>query len=128
MDSHNLALLIPILVPISLFAMIFGIVHLHKKERMAMIERGMDPRAYKSQPAPFQYLKWAFLLMGAGLGLFLANILDHTLMANLNHTGDPDNPAIYFSLIAIFGGLGLYTSYRIEKKETIDKKDNRLEE
>ncbi len=59
--------------------------------------------------------------MGAGLGLFLANSLDHTLMAKINHNGDPDNPAIYFSLIAIFGGLGLYTSYRIEKKETIDK-------
>jgi uncharacterized membrane protein len=128
MDSHNLALLIPIFVPIGFFAMVFGIVHLRNKERMAMIERGMDPRAYKAQPAPFQYLKWAFLLMGTGLGLFIANILDHTLMASINHNGDPDNPAIYFSLIAIFGGLGLYTSYRIEKKETIDKKDNRPEE
>jgi hypothetical protein len=28
-----------------------------------------------------------------------------------------ENEAIYFGLIAIFGGLGLVLSYRIEKKE-----------
>jgi len=29
--------------------------------------------------------------------------------------------AVYFSLIAIGGGLGLVSSYRIEKKELLDK-------
>jgi hypothetical protein len=29
--------------------------------------------------------------------------------------------AIYFALIAIGGGLGLISSYRIEKKEVLDK-------
>jgi hypothetical protein len=32
-----------------------------------------------------------------------------------------ENPSIYFALIAIFGGLGLVLSYRIEKKEVLDK-------
>ena len=35
---------------------------------------------------------------------------------------DPDNPALYFALVAIGGGLGLFFSYRIEKKEWLDKK------
>ena len=105
----------------SMFAMIFGIVYLYNKQKMAMIERGMDPRSYRSQPAPFRYLKWACLLMGAGLGLFLANILDRTIMAPPVQDFENHNPAIYFSLIAVFGGLGLFISYLIEKKETVDK-------
>lgn len=81
---------------------------------MAMIERGMDPRRYRPQSAPYQNLKWGLLLIGAGLGLFLAYVLDRTAFKS---TVD-DNEAIYFALIAIFGGLGLLISYVIEKKET----------
>ncbi|MBS7565616.1 hypothetical protein KHS38_14485 [Mucilaginibacter sp. Bleaf8] len=107
--------LIGILVPLGFFAMIFGIVYLSKRERLAMIERGMDPRRYKSQSAPYQNLKWGLLLIGAGIGLFLAFVLDRTLFT----ASADENEAIYFSLIAIFGGLGLFLSYRIEKKETV---------
>jgi len=110
-------ILIPILVPTVMALTVFGIVYLYKRERMAMIERGMDPRRYKAQSAPFQNLKWGLLLIGAGLGLFLAYVLDRTAFAN-----DNDNEAIYFSLIAIFGGLGLFASYLIEKKETANQK------
>jgi len=115
MDSQSPFLMI-ILVNLGLFAMIFGIVYLNKRERMAMIERGMDPRRYKPQSAPYQNLKWGLLLIGAGLGLFIAAILDKTLFKSMN-----DNEAFYFSLIAIFGGLGLFISYLIEKREVIDK-------
>ena len=117
--TGELGVMAGILVPIALFTMIFGIVYLAKRERLAMIERGMDPRRYKPQSAPFQNLKWGLLLIGAGLGLFFAYLLDRTVFS---HSED-ENVAIYFSLIAIFGGLGLFMSYRIEKKE-VDKQDN----
>jgi hypothetical protein len=119
--TAELGVMAGILVPIAMFAMIFGIVYLGKRERMAMIERGMDPRRYKPQSAPFQNLKWGLLLIGAGTGLFLAYLLDHTVFKNVGGDFDNDaNVAIYFALIAIFGGLGLFLSYRIEKKE-VDK-------
>jgi hypothetical protein len=108
--------LIPISISLGCFAMIFGIFYIRNRERMAMIERGMDPRSYKAQPAPYQNLKWGLLLIGAGLGLFLAYLLDRTVFVS---TRD-ENEAIYFGLIAIFGGLGLVLSYRIEKKELYD--------
>lgn len=111
-------ILIPIIISVSLFAMIFGIVYLYKRERMAMIERGMDPRRYKPQSAPYQNLKWGLLLIGSGLGLFLAFLIDRLAF---KADAFDDNPAIYFSLIAIFGGLGLLISYIIEKKEVHDK-------
>jgi len=114
MDSEQLGVLIPILVPIAMFAMVFGIVYLYKRERMAMIERGMDPRNYKPharQSAPYQTLKWGLLLIGAGLGLCLAYTLDRSIFH------DDDNPAMYFGLIAVFGGLGLFISFLMEKKD-----------
>jgi len=105
-----------VLVPIAMFAMIFGIVYLYKRERMAMIERGMDPRRYKPQSAPFQTLKWGLLLIGAGVGLFLAYLLDHTAFDKLRGVDDDGNVAIYFALIAIFGGAGLFSSFVMERK------------
>ena len=119
MDTGNLGIFAGMVISLGFFIMIFGIVHLYKKERMAMIERGMDPRRYKSLSAPFQNLKWGLLLIGAGLGLFLAYLLDRTAFK----TTQDDNEAIYFALIAIFGGAGLFLSYRIEKTEA-DKNGN----
>ncbi|HVS94409.1 MAG TPA: DUF6249 domain-containing protein [Mucilaginibacter sp.] len=113
MDTGNLGVMAGIIISLGFFAMIFGVIYLHRRERMAMIERGMDPRRYKPQSAPYQTLKWGLLLIGAGAGLFIAYILDRTVFV-----AQDDNAAIYFGLIAICGGLGLFTSYKIEKKET----------
>jgi hypothetical protein len=123
MDTANLGILCGIIISLGFFGMIFGIVYLYKRERMAMIERGMDPRRYKPQSAPYQNLKWGLLLIGSGVGLFLAFTLDHTLFKDMNNDFDhrDANVAIYFALIAIFGGLGLFTSYLIEKKELANR-------
>src|SRR5688572_3840543 len=120
MDTGNLGILAGIVISLGFFIMIFGVIYLNKREKMAMIERGMNPQSYKPQPAPYQNLKWGLLLIGAGLGLFLAYLMDRTLFASTEN----ENEAIYFGLIAIFGGLGLVLSYRIEKKELYDS-DNR---
>ena len=125
MEDHakELGVMVAIIVPLALFAMVFGIVYLAKRERMAMIERGMDPRRYKPQSAPFQTLKWGLLLIGAGAGLFFAYLLDHTAFKHMSGEFDDDgNVAIYFALIAVFGGIGLFLSYLVEKKEA-DKED-----
>lgn len=104
--------LIPILVPIAGCAMIFGIVYLRTRENLAMLERGKDPRS----PRPYRNLKNGLLFTGAGIGLLLAYLLDVYMLRDIE-----ENPAIYFALIAIGGGLGLISSYRIEKKEVNDK-------
>ena len=102
--------LIPIVMFAGGFAMIFGIVYLKTRENMAMIEKGMNPKRHANLPAPFRSLKLGLLLAGAGAGLLLAYFID-----NATHT--PHEPApIYFSLLAIGGGLGLIGSYSMEKK------------
>src|ERR1700761_7642070 len=103
METANLGVLAGILISLSFFALIFAVFYLHKRERMAMIERGMDPRSYKPRSAPYQNLKWGLLLIGSGLGLFIAYVLDHTWALS---SAEDDNPAIYFALIAVFGGAG----------------------
>lgn len=114
----NGELLIPILVPLGFFALIFGIVYMNKKENLAMIDKGMNPKNITAKgPEPFKNLKWGLLLVGAGLGLLLAYFLE--LYIGNNH----DNEAIYFALIAIGGGTGLIISYRMEMKEL---RDNRI--
>jgi len=118
--------LIPIFVCTGFFAMIFGIVYMNKKENLAMIEKGLNPKEWANRPAPYKNLKWGLLLVGAGIGLFLAYVLSEYILVTSDKYGrySDDNPAIYFSLIAIGGGLGLISSYRIEKKELLDRRNN----
>lgn len=120
-----------IIMTVSICAVIFGIRYMRSREVLAMIEKGLDPhfKPERPRPAPFRSLKGGLLLVGAGLGLFVAYLLDNTVLYHVGHYvskyGDADytgaNVSIYFALIAIGGGLGLITSYRIEKKELLDK-------
>ncbi len=173
--------LVPIMIMLGMFTMIFGIVYIRSRENMALIERGLNPRNAKATPRPFISLKYGLLFMGAGMGLLLAYIADHTILDNVKHPsnqnisigghhnihkkaivsladsmhrdttvgagvavtisdntpGDdseethsiveiksdgPENVPVYFALIAIGGGLGLFLSYKIEKRELLDKK------
>lgn len=111
-------ILVPILISLGAFAMVFGLRYLSNKENMAMIQNGMDPKINQARPQPYKNLKWGLLLMGSGFGLFLAYVLDYSVF-NVGNGFDRDNAAIYFSLIGIFGGLGLFISYVIEKKHEV---------
>lgn len=105
-------LLVPILVPLGAFAMVFGIIYLRTRENMALIEKGKDPRA----PRPYRSLKMGLLFLGAGIGLFVAYMISRNMTSR-------DYEVIYFSLIAIGGGIGLISSYAIEKKEWLKGRD-----
>jgi hypothetical protein len=108
-------ILIPILVPLGGFAMVFGIFYLRNRETMAMIEKGLNPKEFANRPAPYRNLKNGLLLLGAGIGLALAYIITQYILH------DEDNPALWFALIGIGGGLGLIASYKVEKRELLDK-------
>ncbi len=126
MHEGQLAIIWLLLSTLALFTMIFGLRYIANKENMAMIEKGINPREMANRPAPYKNLKWALLLMGAGIGLFLAYVLDnYVLNANQPFHHDDGAPAIYFSLIAIGAGAGLVGSYRIEKKWWEENKKGR---
>lgn len=123
MDEGQLAILWLLLSSLAFFVCIFGIRYLRSRENMAMIEKGLDPKLNRNRPAPFVNLKWGLLLVGAGAGLLLAYILSEHILYRADKWGNNEagNAAIYFGMIAIGGGIGLIASYRIEKKELLDK-------
>ena len=117
MGTAQLGVLASILVPLAFLALIFGVFYLRNRERMSMIERGMDPRTnlprQRQSNNPSINLTFGLLMIGSGLGLFIAYLMDFFVFRD---QGILDSPAIYFALIAFFGGLGLLISYFIEKK------------
>ena len=119
------AALMLIVMFVSFFACIFGIFYLRTRQNLSMIEKGMNPKQFISRPAPYKNLKWALLLIGAGAGLFLAYFLDNYVLYQTStsefHHNDRNVP-IYFALIAVGGGLGLFGSYKMEKKWYDDNK------
>jgi hypothetical protein len=107
-----------ILVPISLFSAIFGIIYLYlstrNKERLALIEKGADPSIFKkaSQSSASFYkfilLNLALLLMGIGIGIFIALLL--TTYTSL------DSDAIYPATVFFMSGIALLLGFYITKK------------
>ena len=110
-------ILVPITFFICTFAMVFGIRYLSNKEKMAMIERGIDPGVNKATPKPFLSLKFGLLLVGLGIGLLVALFTVRGVFGSeMNNAEEGQSVAIYFGCLGIFGGLGLITSYFVEKK------------
>jgi hypothetical protein len=109
MTPQVIGTLIPIVLGLGIFAMIVYLRRFENMERMAMIERGMSPAESKRQSNTSIPLRFSMLLMGFGIGLLLATLFDHFLYMNQD--------SLYFSLILIFGGLGLGVAYIVEEKK-----------
>ncbi|WP_342330022.1 DUF6249 domain-containing protein [Pedobacter sp. FW305-3-2-15-E-R2A2] len=112
-----------VIVPVTMFvcttALVFGLRYMSNKEKMAMIERGLEPSAARiSAPKPFVSLKFGLLLVGLGLGLLIA-------LFTVRATGldDEEGVAVYFGFLSICGGLGLILSYVVEKNWLDKQKD-----
>ncbi|MFP4622051.1 MAG: DUF6249 domain-containing protein [Bacteroidales bacterium] len=100
-----------LLIPLGLFAMIYGIVYLsvRKKERLALIESGQDAKIFNKESNVSLSLKFSLLLIGLGIGAMVGHILEvTTAMAE---------GVSYFSMILVFGGIGLLTYYFLAKNK-----------
>lgn len=91
--------------------LIYYYFYTRNRERMAMIEKGADARLFYAPKKPNSHsaLKWALLIIGFGVGLFLAILIDSL-------TELKDEPT-YFSMIFLFGGLGLLAYYFITRRD-----------
>jgi len=104
------------LIPLSFFAMVYGIVFLfiRKKERLALIAKGTNATIFETTKKATSSLKWGLLLVGIGIGILLGKVL-------AVYTSLDEEPA-FFSMICLFGGIGLIIyhliTYKLEEKET----------
>lgn len=107
-----------ILIPVSLFSAIFGIVYLYfstrNKERLALIEKGADASIFRKNGNSFQrviLLNLALLFMGIGAGVFIALLLaTYTSL---------DKGAVYPAMIFLMAGTSLFIGFKMTKN--IDK-------
>lgn len=79
------------------------------KERMSLIDHGLDASVFSSGKKAFSSsaLKFGLLFLGVGVGILVGTML--------SASGLQEEPA-YFSSMLIFGGAGLISYYRIERK------------
>lgn len=106
-----------ILIPITLFLVIFGIFYLYlstrNKERLALIEKGADASIFmtgsqRNSPVwKVLILNLSLLLMGIGIGVFIALLL--TTYSSL------DEDAVYPATIFFMAGVGLFTGFTMTK-------------
>jgi len=99
-----------ILIPITFFAMIYGIVYLlvRRKERQALIEKSLTASIFEIPQKNSGSLKWGLLLVGIGVGILLGKVLEA-------YTCLEEEPA-YFSMICLCGGIALIIFHFIARK------------
>jgi len=110
-------MLTEVLIPLSFFLMIFGIVYLiystRNRERLALIEKGVDASIFlqaREKGIPMWKIfvvNLAFLLIGCGVGIFIALLIT-------TYTSLQDG-AVYPSIIFIMAGIGLLLGFRNAK-------------
>lgn len=104
--------IVPIFIVAIIFSFTYGVIRLviRRKERMALIEKGENAPLFESGPKINVYaLKFGLLFIGVAVGLLLGSTLVELTTLN--------DEAAYFSMVFLFGGIGLVVSHFLEKKE-----------
>jgi hypothetical protein len=107
-----------IFIVLIIFGVIFGIFYLfisaRNKERLALIEKGADASIFysKNKRATPMWkvivVNIALLLMGIGLGIFIAGILHQVIGV--------DEDIAYPGTIFLMAGAGLFSGFYLTKK------------
>ncbi|MEQ9426204.1 MAG: DUF6249 domain-containing protein [Cyclobacteriaceae bacterium] len=105
---------IAVFIPIFFLAVACVVLIFYRKysndERMALIEKGADAKIFQySSSKSYGPLRFALLMIGLGIGLLVGSLLDEARIVQ--------EEVAYFSMILIFGGVGLYYSHVLEAKK-----------
>jgi hypothetical protein len=113
MDVAVLGVMIPIIGTVGAFIMIVYLRKFQNMERMAIIDKGLDPSLFKMERSTAGALRASLLLIGAGIGLLMGYWLDRAFYME---------EIAYFSMLFIFGGAGLGLAYLLEEKKDKEAK------
>ncbi len=114
-DPAVIAVSIPIVGSIGAFTMIIFLRYYKNMERMAMIERGMNPADLKTEfktlrrreRDPYRFMRIACAVIGVGIGLFAGSLFRAFEVFRYNG-------GIIAGLVCIFGGLGLLIGHIVQ--------------
>ena len=111
MEPAIMGIIMVIIAIIGAYIMIIYLRKYANEERLAMIDKGVNSDLFhinKSRRDTSLPLRASLLLIGAGIGLLFGHFLDQSFY--MEEVG-------YFSMLFIWGGLGLGASYLIEEKK-----------
>ena|SRR5205809_7293295 len=109
MNVQILGVLLPIIISLGAFVMIVYLRKFQNSERILMIEKGVSPELFRrEQDRTPGTIRWALLLIGVGTGFLMGYWLDRAF--DMHEVG-------YFSMLFIFGGLGLGLAYFFEESK-----------
>ncbi|MCL6275653.1 hypothetical protein M3P19_16685 [Muricauda sp. 2012CJ35-5] len=108
-----------ILIPISFFLVIFAICYLYfstrNRERLALIEKGVDANIFFRAKSEHDLPTWkivlinfAVLLIGIGMAIFIGSFMENTLGI--------DEEIAYPGTIFTMAGIGLLVGFMMTKK------------
>jgi hypothetical protein len=115
-----------IFIPGGFFAFILMLVWLsnRKKERMFLLNQGKDPNLVnsKEKTSSINYLKWAIIIIGIGMGMLLGTIIGQLIPGRYD--------SLYFSCLLIFSGIGIIVSFWATRRMYPEKphSDNQIVE
>lgn len=105
-----------IFVPLAFFLAIFAILYVYwttrTKERLALIEKGLDANIFKKDKcSKYVLLKWGIFTLSLGVGVLAANLISSVI----------NEVAAYFTMILLCGGIGLIIANVIANKLSDEK-------
>ncbi|MCY1722543.1 hypothetical protein OU798_19490 [Prolixibacteraceae bacterium Z1-6] len=98
-------------VPIGFFLAIFAILYVYwttrTKERLALVEKGMDAGIFKADPVRrrLDLVKWGIFLIALGVGVVVGYALSNAI----------NEVVAFFTAILVCGGVGLIAAYFVIK-------------
>jgi peptidoglycan/LPS O-acetylase OafA/YrhL len=107
-----LGVMIPIVAIVGGLSLGFAGFYMRYRERMEMINRGMDVSKMEFPKRRRSPLRSALTFLGVGVGLLVAYVLCHTIIAE----NPGENVVIYVGCAFLFVGLGRFLTYTIESK------------
>jgi len=109
---------IPIFITLGVFTMIVLLRRMENQERLKMIEKGMDLNLTKKEKKSGSALKFALIAVGVGVGLLVGNVLDvYTPLKN---------EVCYFSMVFLFGGIGLFIANKMDENKRKNDKNEEI--
>ena len=104
-----------IFVPIGFFLATFAILYVYwttrTKERLALVEKGMDAGIFKGECSQFALLKWGIFLIALAAGVLGGFAFSRVI----------NEVVAFFTMILLFGGIGLIVAFWLTK--TLLKKE-----
>ena len=99
-----------LLVSLAVFAGIFGMFYVfimtRHKERMSMLEKGVDASVFVTRSGS-PTLKFGMFFVGIALGILIGNMLEDRF--------GMDEGVAFLSMVFLFGGISLIVNHLIDK-------------